>query len=229
MIKRPIVAIDGPAGAGKSTVTKRVARTLGYTQVDTGALYRSVAWLCQQRGIDFDRQDAVGVVAQELARPGMVKMWADEDVTRVSVGGEDVTEQVRSRDTALGASIVSQNPQVRSALLSIQRGLGEGGGVVLEGRDIGSVVFPQAEAKFYLTASAEVRARRRLSEIEGQGGNARLEEIIAEVEERDCRDTQRPISPLTRAEDAIEVDSSNMDIDAVVKFIVERVKRLETV
>src|SRR5690606_29657447 len=130
----------GPAGAGKSTVTKRVARALGYTQVDTGALYRAVAWLCLERNVAFDDRAQVAELADELARHGVVKMWATEDATRISVHGTDVSEIIRSREAALGASMVSQNPEVRAQLLVIQRKLGEQGGVVFEGRDIGSEI-----------------------------------------------------------------------------------------
>jgi cytidylate kinase len=227
MNKRPIVAIDGPAGAGKSTVTKRVADQLGYTQVDTGALYRSVAWLCNNRGVPLDSEVRVSEVARELAAPGALRMFAEADITKTYVHGQDVTSQIRSREAALGASLVSQIPQVRSALLEIQRELGKDGGVVLEGRDIGSVVFPHADAKFYLTASSEVRARRRQAELAVKGDAPDLDEIIAEVEERDRRDTARPIAPLVRAPDAIVVDSSQLDIDAVVELIVGRVRALE--
>lgn len=226
-LKRPIVAIDGPAGAGKSTVTKRVARALGYTQVDTGALYRAVAWLCLERNVAFDDQQLVGDIAAELAQSGVVKMWAAEDTTRISVNGKDVSEIIRSREASLGASLVSQNPSVRAHLLTIQRQLGEQGGVVFEGRDIGSVVFPEAEAKFFLTASARVRASRRQAELAQKGEPSSLADIVREVEERDRRDTSRPIAPLIQAEDAIVVDSSELEIDEVVSQMVQHVRALE--
>jgi len=225
--RRPIVAIDGPAGAGKSTVTKRVARELGYTQVDTGALYRAVAWLCLDRDVAFDDQPEVAKVAAELAQPGSIRLSVDQDRTRVFVHERDVSDAIRSREASLGASLVSQNPEVRSSLLSIQRQLGRDGGVVLEGRDIGSVVFPDAEAKFFLTASIEVRAARRQAELAEKGQPPSLDEVIFEVKERDRRDTMRPISPLIRADDAMTVDSSSLDIDEVVAFIVQRVRDLE--
>ena len=226
-IRRPIVAIDGPAGAGKSTVTRRVARELGYTQVDTGALYRAVAWACQARDVDLDDEVGVGQVAADLAKPGVVSMSVQDDVSKIFVGNTDVSSAIRSREASLGASLVSQNPAVRASLLSIQRELGQKGGVVLEGRDIGSVVFPHAEAKFFLTASSEVRARRRQAELAEKGEAPPLEEIIAEVEERDRRDTMRPIAPLVQAPDAEVIDSSGLEIDAVVERIVRRVRALE--
>lgn len=224
---KPVVAIDGPAGAGKSTVTRRVASELGYTRVDTGAIYRTVALICTRRGVDLASAQEVAKVAEELSRRGAVELSTRGERVSVRALGEDVTEAIRSREASLGASLVSQIPEVRSALLSLQRNLGAAGGVVLEGRDIGSVVFPDAEAKFYLTASAEVRAQRRRAELAEKGEPPPIEEIIAEVNERDRRDTERPIAPLVQARDAIVVDSSHLSIDEVVRTIVERVRELE--
>lgn len=225
---RPVVAIDGPAGAGKSTVTQQVARALGYTRVDTGALYRAVALIALERGLDMSDGAKMGEVATELAQPSAVELSTSGDEVTVRVQGRDVTAALRSREASLGASIVSQAPEVRTALLSLQRQLGASGGVVLEGRDIGSVVFPDAEAKFYLTASTRVRAERRRAELAQRGEAPPILEIIAEVAERDRRDTERPISPLVQAPDAIVVDSSDMSIGEVVETIVRHVKRLES-
>lgn len=224
---RPIVAIDGPAGAGKSTVARLVARELGYTRVDTGALYRAVALVCMERGIDFLDQTRVGSTATELAQAGAVKLATEGETTHVEVFGRDVSDAIRTREASLGASQVSQVPEVRSALLTMQRSLGEAGGVVIEGRDIGSVVFPQAEAKFYLTASAEVRAERRRAELAEKGEAPPLSAIVDEVNERDRRDTQRPIAPLMQAADAVIVDSSDRSIEEVVAEIVARVRAIE--
>lgn len=221
--KLPIVAIDGPAGAGKSTVAREVARTLGYTRVDTGALYRAVAWHCMERGIGLSEAQRVEAAAAELTEPGAIEMSTDGEQSRLFVLGKDVSREIRSREASLGASVVSQLPGVRAALLSMQRSLGERGGVVIEGRDIGSVVFPDAEAKFFLTASAEVRAERRQAELAAKGEAPSLQEIIAEVNERDRRDTERPIAPLVQAPDAVVVDSSRRSIDEVVREIVARV------
>jgi CMP/dCMP kinase len=226
--RRPVVAIDGPAGAGKSTVTQRVAGALGYTRVDTGALYRAVALIASERGIDLSNGPAVGAVASDLAQPSAVELSTSGDQVTVRVEGRDVTEALRSREASLGASIVSQAPEVRSALLALQRQLGSGGGVVLEGRDIGTVVFPDAEAKFYLTASTKVRAERRQAELAQKGEAPPLAEIMAEVADRDRRDTERPVAPLVQAPDAIVVDSSDMTIDEVVEAIVRHVKGLES-
>lgn len=225
--KRIVVAIDGPAGAGKSSVSRQVARELGYTRVDTGALYRAVAWLATNRGIQLSDETAVGELARELAAPGAVRLSTTGEGADVFVLGKRVTAQIRSREASLGASVVSQHPDVRQALLAMQRALGADGGVVLEGRDIGSVVFPDAEAKFFLTASARVRAERRRDELAETGQAPALEAIIEEVNERDRRDTERPVAPLTQAEDARVIDSSHMDIDAVVEAIVAHVRELE--
>lgn len=224
---RPVVAIDGPAGAGKSTVTQRVASALGYQRVDTGAIYRAVAFLCVERGIPWDQEQAVSEVALELARTGSLQLSTSGDDVAVRVHGRDVSHEIRSREASTGASQVSQLPSVRSALLVLQRELGKDGGVVLEGRDIGSVVFPDAEAKFFLTASASVRAERRLAEMAERGDKLPLETMIREVNERDRRDTERPIAPLLQAPDAIVVDSSDMDIDEVVEIMVAHVRTRE--
>lgn len=225
---KPVVAIDGPAGAGKSTVTQMVAERLGYTRVDTGALYRTVALICMRRGIPQDDAEKVSAVAYELSKPRAVELSTRGDQVTVRALGEDVTLEIRSREASLGASTVSQIPEVREALLSIQRQLGAGGGVVLEGRDIGSVVFPDAEAKFYLTASAKVRAERRRAELASRGEAPPLDDIILEVNERDRRDTERPIAPLVQAVDAWVIDSSELTIEQVVEKIVTRVRVIES-
>lgn len=225
---KPVVAIDGPAGAGKSTVTQKVAEQLGYTRVDTGALYRTVALLCAKRGVAITDSERVSEIAHELSLPGAVQLSTRGEQVVVKAWDEDITAEIRSREASLGASIVSQIPEVRQALLAIQRQLGAGGGVVLEGRDIGSVVFPDAEAKFYLTASAQVRAERRRAELAERGDAPPLEEIIFEVNERDRRDTERPIAPLVQAADAVIIDSSQLSIGEVVEKIVARVRALES-
>jgi cytidylate kinase len=226
--RRPIVAIDGPAGAGKSTVAKRVAQTLGYLLVDTDALYRSIALSATRRTIDFDDVERVGELAEELARSGAVRLRRDsEGVARVELDGEDVSGFIRTPEISQGASKVSAVPRVRDALLEMQRAAGRTGGVVLEGRDIGSVVFPEAEVKVFLTASVEERAKRRLAELVRAGTPTDLEVVKGEVVERDRRDSTRPIAPLVRAKDAVVVDSSTLTVDAVVDSIVALVRRAE--
>lgn len=223
-----VVAIDGPAGAGKSTVTRRVAEALGYTVVDTGALYRTVAHQAEQRGVSWDDAAGVTQVARDLAAADAIRFGPTQGgTTKVYVRGEDVSTAIRSTAVSQGASKVSAIPGVRDALLTVQRALGARGGVVLEGRDIGTVVFPEAQAKFFLTASVAVRAERRYREHLARGDAIDLELIRREVAERDARDTQRPVAPLRQASDAILVDSSAMSIDEVVAFIVDKVRALE--
>lgn len=225
---RPVVAIDGPAGAGKTTVTRRVAERLGYLLVDTGALYRCVALAAERRGIAWDDDRQVASLAQYLAQVRSIRFARGEHgAQQVLLGDEDVTVGIRTQAISEGASKVSAIPQVREALLDMQRAAGEQGGVVLEGRDIGTVVFPDAEAKFFLTASVDIRAHRRYSELLGRGASAELETIRREVEARDRRDTNRPVAPLRRADDAILIDSSAVDIDAVVETIVSHVREAE--
>ncbi len=224
---KPVVAIDGPAGAGKSTVTRRVAEALGYTRVDTGALYRAVAWLCFERGVEVSDEQAATEVARELAAPGAIALSSRGPEATVTVLGLDVSTAIRSQPVAQGASLVSAHPGVRAALLDIQRQLGRLGGVVLEGRDIGSVVFPNAEAKFFLTASVDVRAARRAQELESLGQPRPLEQVRDDVVKRDHQDTMRPVAPLVRPSDAVLVDSSSMSIDQVVSEIVTKVREIE--
>jgi CMP/dCMP kinase len=226
--RKPVVAIDGPAGAGKSTVTRRVAEALAYLVVDTGALYRSVALAAEQRGVGWEDVDRVAEVARDLARRAAIAFEpAPEGGQRVLLEGSDASSAIRRQEIGQGASKVSAIPGVRAALLEIQRVAGSQGGVVLEGRDIGTVVFPDAEAKFFLTASVDVRARRRRDELVARGAVADLETVRAEVLERDRRDSERAVAPLALAPDAVLVDSSTLSIAAVVDRIVRRVREVE--
>ena len=227
-MKRPVVAIDGPAGAGKSTVTKRVADALGYVLVDTGALYRTVALAAQRAGISWDDALAIGEFAYGLVQERAVELgYQKTSGLIVKLRGEDVSSEIRAPDVSQGASKVSVVPAVRAALLDMQRHAGAEGGVVLEGRDIGTVVFPEAQAKFFLTANVEVRARRRFDELLARGGSPELSEVQREVAERDFRDSTRPIAPLKQAADACIIDSSTLSIDQVVARIVQRVHEVE--
>jgi CMP/dCMP kinase len=225
--RRPIVAIDGPAGAGKSTVARRVAQRLGFVLVDTGALYRTIALAASRRQIGFDDLAGVGALAEELARMGAVRLRNDGGVARVELDGEDVSGFIRTPEISQGASKVSAVPEVRTALLEMQRAAGRVGGVVLEGRDIGSVVFPEAEVKVFLTASVDERARRRLAELVQAGTATDMEAVKGEVIERDRRDSTRPIAPLVQAPDAVVVDSSKLGVDDVVEAIAALVERVE--
>jgi cytidylate kinase len=224
---RPVVAIDGPAGAGKSSVTKRVAQALGYLIVDTGALYRTVALAVQRAGVSFDDAEQVGTLAESLVARDAVALVGNADGTRVLLDGEDVSGSIRTPILSQGASKVSAQPRVRAALLELQRAGGRQGGVVLEGRDIGTVVFPDAEAKVFLTASVDERARRRFEELKASGVNVEFHGVRAEVVERDQRDSSRPIAPLRQAPDAMVLDSSTLSIDQVVARIVAHVQAIE--
>lgn len=225
--REPRVAIDGPAGAGKSTVSRRVAEALGYLLLDTGALYRSVAFAARRAGISWDDGAGVGRLARELAERGAIRFEAaPAGPPKIFLGDEDVSLAIRTQDMGEGASKVSAHPEVRAGLLEMQRRAALPGGVVMEGRDIGTVVLPDAEAKFFLTASVEVRARRRFIELTERGAHPVLEQVLEEVRQRDERDSSRAVAPLRAAEDAVLVDSSTMTIDEVVAFIVARVRHV---
>jgi len=224
MRPRPIVAIDGPAGAGKSTVARRLADRLGFTLVDTGALYRAVALAARRAGVAWDDEVKVVDVARRVEALRSLELVPDaEKGVRVMLDGQDVSDAIRTADMGMGASRVSAMGGVRAALLDLQRQAGEKGGVVLEGRDIGTVVFPDAEVKFFLTASPEVRARRRYEELVERGQKVDYAATLAEVKVRDENDMNRPIAPLRRADDAVLVDSSNRAVDDIVEEMASRV------
>ncbi len=225
--KAPVVAIDGPAGAGKSTVSSRVAEALGYTLLNTGALYRCVGLVAMERGV-LDAPEAVAAIARELGEAGRIR-FVDSSTQnkRVFLDGRDVSETIRSEEVGLAASRVSAIEEVRRALLGLQQRFGREGHVVVEGRDIATVVFPDAEVKIFLTASAAARAQRRFEELKRSGEPVTFETIEREVQERDRRDSQRPVAPLQRAPDAIHVDSTGQSVDQIVDQIVEAVRRVE--
>jgi cytidylate kinase len=209
---RLVVAIDGPAGAGKSTTARLLAAKLGYDLLDTGAIYRVMALLARRAGVAWD--DGPGVAA--LANGLDLRFHLDDGVNHVIVSDADVTKEIRTPEMSDGASRVSALPEVRAALLDIQRRLGAQGGVVVEGRDIGTVVFPEAGAKFFLTANTDERARRRVAELQAAGRPADFETTRAEMLQRDARDSGRAVAPLKQAPDAVAVDSSSLTPDEVV-------------
>lgn len=223
------VAIDGPAGAGKSTVARAIADRMGFVLVDTGAIYRAVALAARRAQIGWDQEVEVTALAEALARGHRI---AFERVpgrgVRVMLDGEDVSEAIRAPDMSLGASRVSAIGGVRTALLDLQRQAGGGAGVVLEGRDIGTVVFPDAEVKFFLTAPSAERAQRRHDELRQKGAEVSYEETLVDVERRDRADSQRVVAPLRQAEDAIVIDSSGLSIDEVVETMVRHIERIAT-
>jgi cytidylate kinase len=218
---RPVIAIDGPAGVGKSTTARTLAHRLGYTLVDTGALYRGVALAARDRGISWDDEAAVVAVSDEI-RLGFVSQ--EDGTPRLLLDGQNRADEIRTPELSAGASQVSAYPGVRRALLDIQRDLGREGGVVLEGRDIGTVVFPDAEVKLFLTASAEERARRRVKDLQDRGMTADHDEIMAKIRSRDEADSTRAIAPLRPAEDAVILDSTSLDLEAVVQHVLELVR-----
>lgn len=218
-----VVAIDGPAGAGKSTVSMRLTRALGYRLLDTGALYRTVALLAKRDGVDWRDEVALAQIAADL----QVDFKLDGDTNRLHVDGEDLSEAIRSPEISTGASVISALPRVREALLELQRSLGRKGGVVAEGRDVGTVVFPGAHVKFFLTASNQVRAQRRFEELRAKGVDVDFESTLSEMLERDERDSGREVAPLAKAEDAILIDSSDCSLDEVVAEMLKRVQERE--
>jgi cytidylate kinase len=224
---RPVVAIDGPAGAGKSTVARAVAERLGFVLVDTGSLYRAVALCAFRRGVPLGDRARVEALAHAAVADGSLRLASEgASVTRVRMDGEDPGDALRTPELSLGASTVSAYPGVREALLDAQRAFGREGAVVLEGRDIGTVVFPDAEVKVYLTASAAVRARRRHDELRARGVTTDLAVTLAEVEARDASDMNRAIAPLRQAPDAHRVDASELSpvevVDAIVALVEAR-------
>lgn len=221
--RKLIVAIDGPSGAGKSSVTKALAERLGYTHIDTGAMFRVVALLASRSGIDADDEQAL----EELCAGLNIDFTLADGSCRVLANGEDVSSAIRSPEISLLTSKVAAVPAVREHLLLQQRRMGERGGVVLEGRDIGTVVFPAADVKFYLTASAAERGRRRFAELRAQGADVDLEQTVSEVIQRDEQDMKREYAPLRRAEDAVEIDSTNISLHEVIDLMAEHIRQKE--
>jgi cytidylate kinase len=215
-----ILAIDGPAGAGKSTVAKRLAKVLGFLYMDTGAMYRAFALKMMNRGVDPGDTEGVRRILQETK----IELADDDGRSRVRLDGIDVSDEVRAPEVSQLASKVSTLKVVRDQMVGLQRAMAADGGVVAEGRDIGTVVFPNAEVKVYLDASADERARRRAEEIKARGGNVSWEQTLAETIERDKRDQERAVAPLRKADDAIVIDSTSMDADEVVGRIEREVR-----
>ncbi len=214
------VAIDGPAGAGKSTVARTVADKLGYTLVDTGAIYRAVALLAKRQGVPWDDDDGLAAVVGHLD----IAFELRDGKNLTLIAGVDVSDDIRTPEISTGASRVSARPVVRNGLLALQRQLAGRGGAVLEGRDVGTVVCPDAPVKIYLDASPEERARRRCAELDLKGHDARFDAVLSEIRERDARDQGRDQAPLKPADDAIILDSTKLNIDEVVAQILDAVR-----
>ena len=220
MSSRPdgiIIAIDGPSGAGKSTIARLLAERLGYLQIDTGAMYRAAAFMLHRAGIDLGDLAAVERFCRDLD----IRLELVSGRQTVRANGLDVTDQIRTPEMSLLTSRTSALKPVRDALLKSQQQMGSRGGVVLEGRDIGTVVFPDAEVKFFLSASVEERARRRCEELTAKGEPVTLADTIADVARRDRQDSERDIAPLRKADDAVLIDSSRLSIDEVLNGMIE--------
>ena len=222
MAKRVSIAIDGPAGAWKSTIARRLASELGYRYVDTGAIYRTVAYFMDLWGVSPKDVDGVNRYIDELT----VAIEYDEDgLQHMLMNGMDVTSDIRTPDISQKASLISAHAVVREMLLDMQRELAEQYDVVMDGRDIGTVVLPKATVKIFLTASPEVRARRRCNELTARGQKASFEKVLKDIQQRDYQDTHREIAPLKMARDSVKLDTSDMTVDEVIaamKAIVEK-------
>ena len=216
MAKKYSIAIDGPAGAGKSTIAKRLASELGYHYVDTGAIYRTVAYFMDLWGVSPKDVDGVERYIDELT---IGIEYDEEGKQHMIMNGMDVTDDIRTQDISQKASLVSAHAVVREVLLDMQRDMAKEHNVVMDGRDIGTVVLPKATVKIFLTADPAVRAKRRYDELIAKGQKAKYETILKEVQQRDYQDTHREIAPLKMARDSIKVDTSEMDIDQVIAHI----------
>ena len=212
-MKKFAVAVDGPAGSGKSTVAKEIAKALGILYIDTGAMYRTVGMACLKKGIDPADEGAVVASLDDLD----MKIFPEAGGQRILLDGEDITSRIRTEEIGKAASSVAAYQKVREKLVEIQQGLAKEQSVIMNGRDIGTKVLPDAEVKIYLDASVEERAKRRVGELEAQGKTADLEIIREEIAHRDYQDMHRENSPLCRAEDAVNVDTTGLDIPAVTE------------
>lgn len=211
-----VIAIDGPAGAGKSTISKKISKKLGINYIDTGAMYRAVTYKCLEKGVDVLNEKKVIEICEES--------YVDFIDNRIYLDGKCIDKEIRMQKVSANVSNVAKIARVREIMVKKQREIGQKSDVILDGRDVGTCIFPDTKYKFYLNASPEERGRRRYLELKEKGENVVLEEIIKDIERRDYIDSTREVAPLTKANDAIEVDSTNMTIDEVVEYIVKKVK-----
>ena len=218
MAKPISIAIDGPAGAGKSTIAKRLAKELGYYYVDTGAIYRTVAYFFDLWGVSPKDIDGISRYIDEL---NVGIEYAEDGTQHMIMNGMDVTGDIRTQDISQKASLISAHAIVRDMLLDMQRDVAKHHNVIMDGRDIGTVVLPKANVKIFLTASAEVRARRRTDELLAKGQKANYAQILKEIQQRDYQDTHREVAPLKMSRDSVKLDTSDMDIDGVIAAMKE--------
>ncbi len=211
------IAIDGPAGAGKSTIAKKIAKELGFIYVDTGAMYRAMAVYCLDNRVDVNNEKETG----EALAPVDVKLEYDDGVLQIILNGNNITGRLRTEEAGNTASVIAVYPSVRAKLLDLQRKIAADNNAVMDGRDIGSFVLPNATLKIYLTASVETRAQRRYAELTEKGVDADIKAIKEDIADRDYRDMNRAVSPLVKAEDAVLVDSSEMSIEEVASAIMD--------
>lgn len=220
-----VIAIDGPAGAGKSTIASRLAKTLGYVNLESGAMYRALGLKSIESGVPMDNGPALLV----LANQSTIELEPTPEGNRVLLDRRDVSARIRDRDVTDAASRVSIHPEVREWMVSRQREMGANGGVIMEGRDIGTVVFPNAEVKIFLDADAGIRERRRVTQADAQDDPARAEKLKQDLRDRDHRDSTRAVAPLKAAADAVHIDSSSMTIEEVIaraeQIVLERLKQ----
>jgi cytidylate kinase len=222
--RKDIVTIDGPSGAGKSTISKLLAAELHYTYLDTGAMYRVVGLQVERSGFDLEAENGREKLVQLLATLEMTLAPGEEgQETRVFLHGEDVSDAIRTPEMAMVASRVSAEPEVRKKLTEMQRAIGQNGAIVAEGRDMGTIVFPEARYKFFLDATPAERAKRRQQQLMEQGQRVEYEELLTQIQKRDRDDSSRALAPLKPAPDAVVIDSSEMSIDEVVSFMLKTV------
>jgi len=220
-VKQEIVTIDGPSGSGKSTISRMLAARLGYAYLDTGAMYRAAGLAAMRAGIPLDDEEKIAALLDSAFD---LELLPGADDTRVLLGGEDVSREIRTAEMGLVASKVSALPAVRQRLGALQREIGGRGRVVCEGRDMGTVVFPDAAWKFFLDATPEERARRRTAQLIEKGENADYDAILAQIKKRDHDDSSRAVAPLRPAPDAVVIDSSRMNADEVVSLMLKRIR-----
>lgn len=221
-MRKLIIAIDGPAASGKSTTAKLVAEKLGYLFVDTGAMYRAMTLKVLKQNIDVNDAEQIGKLAEKTS----IRLERHNGSLKVFLDGEDVTKEIRTRRVTNAVSAVSSIKKVREVMVREQRRMGEDGGIVLEGRDIGTVVFPNADIKIFMIADPKERARRRQKELEQHGVKVSLEELVQEITVRDKKDSSREVSPLRKADDAIVLDTSNLTVKQQVEFIITKAKEV---